>query len=171
MNKNHDKIKSGGSQAEADFLIQEQWYRGGYQPSKRTQEEVQAGTIHDSEEGVNVPEVFRENRERFSSKPEDINAYRRQIKYRCGYIGTKELEIVLSDWLDMNAPNMTYAELEQFDKEVLDIENPQLQRYLMNGEPIEKKHDNHYMNALVDYVEIRKVDYASNVPNHRLIFH
>ena len=103
MNKNHDKLKSSGSQAEADFLIQEQWYRGGYQPSKRTKEEVQAGTIHDSEEGVNVPEVFRENRERFSSKPEDINAYRRQIKYRCGYIGTKELEIVLSDWLDMNA--------------------------------------------------------------------
>ena len=66
---------------------------------------------------------------------------------------------------------MTYEELEQFDKEVLDIENPQLQRYLMNGEPIEKKHDNHYMNALVDYVEIRKVDYASNVPSHRLIFH
>lgn len=73
-----------------------------------------------------MPEVFRENRERFSSKPEDINAYRRQIKYRCGYIGTKELEIVLSDWLDMNAPNMTYEQLEQFDKEVLDIENPQL---------------------------------------------
>ena len=44
--------------------------------------------------------------------------------YRCGHIGTKELEIVLRDWLELNAPGMTYEELEQFDADILDIENP-----------------------------------------------
>ena len=84
--------------------------------------------------------------------------------YRCGHIGTKELEIVLRDYLTMNAEKMTYEELEQFDNDILDIENPSLQRYLLNGDPIEVEHDNKYMNILVSYVEARKTDYAANVP-------
>ena len=87
--------------------------------------------------------------------------------YRCGHIGTKELEIVLKDWLIMNSSNMTYADLEQFDNEVLDMENPQMQRYLINGDPLESTHDNHYMRTLVAYVDARKKDYASNVPQDR----
>ena len=31
---------------------------------------------------------------------------------------------------------MTYTDLEQFENEVLSMENPQLQRYLMNGESL-----------------------------------
>ena len=54
--------------------------------------------------------------------------------YRCGHIGTKELEIVLRDYLDLHAHDMTYEELEQFDADILDIENPQMQRYLLNGD-------------------------------------
>ena len=38
----------------------------------------------------------------------------------------------------------------------------------MNGEDLMPEHDNKYMNALVNYVDARKVDYASNVPEHRL---
>ena len=108
--------------------------------------------------------MFREHRATYSAKPQDISAYRKQIKYRCGHIGTKELEIVLRDFLTLNAEKMTYAELEQFDNDILDIENPSLQRYLLNGDPIEKEHDNHYMNLLVKYVDARKTDYAANVP-------
>ena len=120
--------------------------------------------------GMDVPEVFREHRNKYSAVPQDIDAYRRQIFYRCGHIGTKELEIVLMDWLEINMPKMTYDELAQFDAEVLDIENPSLQRYLMNGDSILPEHDNHYINTLVDYIEARKVDYASNVPSHRIRF-
>ena len=46
--------------------------------------------------------------------------------YRASHIGTKELEIVLADWLSLNLDEMTYADLEEFDENVLDIENPQL---------------------------------------------
>ena len=119
------------------------------------------------EEGLDVPEVFREHRHAYSDKPKDITAYRKQIMYRCGHIGTKELEIVLRDWLELNSGNMSYEDLEQFDKDVLDIENPQMQRYLMNGDPIQEQHNTKYMNILVKYVDDRKVDFAGNVPEHR----
>ena len=44
--------------------------------------------------------------------------------YRCSYIGTKELEIVLKDWLRINQDKLTYEELEQFDWEIVCMENP-----------------------------------------------
>ena len=37
------------------------------------------------------------------------------------------------------------------------VENPQMIRYLKNGEPLEKEHDTKYMNVLVKYVEQRKL--------------
>ena len=124
----------------------------------------------EKEPGYAVPGVFREHRHLYSGgKPDNIVAYRKQIKYRCGHIGTKEVEIVLRDWLDLHAEGMTYEELEQFDQDVLDLENPSMQRYLMNGEPLLPEHDNKYMNILVAYVEARKEDYAGNVPRSRLI--
>jgi len=119
-----------------------------------------------NDSGEDVPEVIRNHRHTFSTKPEDIDAYRRQITYRCSHIGTKELEIVLKDYLTLNSAQMTYEELEQFDADVLDIENPQMQRYLMNGEDLLPQHDNKYMRILVDYVEARRTDYQNNVPKY-----
>ena len=95
--------------------------------------QVEVDFFSKAEEADEVPEVFREFRHKYSSKPKDIDAYRRQIFYRCGHIGTKELEIVLRDWLRLNQETMSYEDLEQFDSDILDIENPQLQRYLVNG--------------------------------------
>ena len=60
---------------------------------------------------------------------------------------------MLRDWLDLHAPSMSYDELQQFDDDILDIENPSLQRYLMNGDDILPEHNNKYMNILVDYME------------------
>ena len=59
---------------------------------------------------------------------------------------------------------MSYKDVEQFDYEILSIENPQMQRYLMNGEPLLPAHDNKYMNVLMDYIEARKKDYYGNIP-------
>ena len=44
--------------------------------------------------------------------------------YRCKHIGTKELEILLSDWLILNQNKLSYQDLEEFDTNILDIENP-----------------------------------------------
>lgn len=89
----------------------------------------------EEEEDV-VPEIFRQHRHKYSQKPAEIDGYKRQIMYRSKHIGTKELEIILSDWLTLNMDKMTYGDLEQFDSDILDMENPQLQRYLVNGEAL-----------------------------------
>ena len=60
---------------------------------------------------------------------------------------------------------MSRSDVEQFDDEILNIENPQMQRYLINGEELLPEHDNKYMNLLVDYVERRKKDYHGNIPH------
>ena len=75
--------------------------------------------------------------------------------YRCGRYGTKEIEILLTDWFREHTAGLTFEDLEQFDQEVLNIENPQMIRYLINGEPLEKQHDNKYMKVLVAYVKER----------------
>ena len=111
-----------------------------------------------------MPEIYREHRHRFSKQPEDLGAYKRQIMYRAGHIGTKELEILLRDWLLLNQEGMNYEDVEQFDHEILSIENPQMQRYLINGEDVLPEHDNKYMRILLDYVQARKTDYHNNVP-------
>jgi hypothetical protein len=41
------------------------------------------------------------------------------------HIGTKELEIVLGDWLSINIDKLSYSDLEEFDANILDIENDQ----------------------------------------------
>ena len=112
-----------------------------------------------------MPEIYREHRHRFSKQPEDIDAYKRQVMYRAGHIGTKELEIVLMDYLKINQDNMTYADVEKFDYEILSVENPLLQRYLLNGERIMEDHiRNDSMGKLLDYISARKKDYHGNIP-------
>ena len=84
--------------------------------------------------------------------------------YRSKHIGTKELEIVLGDWLVLNQHKMSYQDVEEYDHQILSIENPSLQRYLINGEDVLEEHQNKYMQILVDYVKARKTNYYDNVP-------
>lgn len=59
---------------------------------------------------------------------------------------------------------MSYEDLERFDTEILDIENPSLQRYLVNQEPLNEEHNTHYMGVMVLYVQKRKENYAKYTP-------
>ena len=120
--------------------------------------------LYNEEAGDIVPEIYREHRHKYSQRPADINAFKRQIMYRASHIGTKELEILLRDWLLLNQDNLSYDDVVEFDDQVINIENPQLQRYLVNGEPLLPEHDNKYMNILMGYVQARKSDYHANVP-------
>ena len=124
--------------------------------------------IDQEQDGEYVPEIFRQNRHKYSTRPTEIGGYKRQIIYRSVHIGTKELEIVLGDWLSINIDKLSYADLIEFDQNVLDIENPSLQRYLMNGEDLLPQHNNKYMNILMEYVQARKVDYFGNIPKSPL---
>ncbi|CDW86288.1 UNKNOWN [Stylonychia lemnae] len=131
---------------------------------QQNNQNVESQGNDEMEEDV-VPEVFRAHRHTYSEKPKEIEGYKRQLYYRCSHIGTKELEIILGDWLKLNMHNMSYADLEEFDNNILDIENPQLQRYFVNGEPIKDFHlNNKYVKIVQDYVERRKTDYINNIP-------
>ena len=89
-------------------------------------------------------------------RPTDLHGYRKQIAHRAGRFGTKELEIVLSQYLDKYGNAMSYNDLEDFEAEVLSLENPLMQRYLMNGEPLQEEHNTKHMRAVLDYVNKRK---------------
>ena len=111
-----------------------------------------------------VPEIYREHRHKFSIQPADIEAYKRQVTYRCTHIGTKELEIVLGDFLKINLGKMSYKEVEEFDKEIISMENPSMQRYLINGDIVLPEHNTKWMKIVLEYVDARKKDYYANIP-------
>ncbi len=46
----------------------------------------------------------------------------------------------------------------------MNIENPQLKRYLVLNEPLRKEHDTGIMHKLQKYVEDRKANFEANVP-------
>ena len=69
-----------------------------------------------SEGDVNlVPEVYKEHRINYSRTPIDIESFRKQLMYRCGRYGTKELEIILTDWFKETGVGLTFEQLELFD--------------------------------------------------------
>ncbi len=143
-----------GSQAEAEWR--------GIQPR---------GVAHVfNDTGYDVPDVYREHRAGFdNSKPKDLDAYRRVLNYRAGHIGTKELEIILRDYMTLYGAGMTYNDLEEFDKDVLSMENPSLQRYLMNGDPLAPEHNTKYMRLLVTYVNNRMRNYKEYKPREPVL--
>ena len=66
----------------------------------------------ESDDGFSVPEAYRFVRDHYSDKPKDIGSFRKQLMYRCGRFGTKEIEIVLTDWFKANGAGLSYSDLE-----------------------------------------------------------
>ena len=85
-----------------------------------------------------MPDVYKQYRGDFNERPQDIVAFRKQLLYRLKCYGNKEIEILLVDWFTQHSEELSYEELVQFDTDVLNIENPSLIRYLMNGDSLEK---------------------------------
>ena len=96
-----------------------------------------------------IPRVGK--REKVSSQPKDIRIYKKQVMHRSNLIGSQELETLLTDWLNLNMSEMTYDEIEEFDKVVFGIENPLLKRYLVSGDVLEPEHDKPIMRKLQVY--------------------
>ena len=48
------------------------------------------------------------------------------------------VERILRDYLIMNVDKMSYEDLEEFDRDVFDIETPSLNRYLVNEDEVEE---------------------------------
>ena len=87
-------------------------------------------------------------------------------------LGMKELEIIIGDWIDLNIKKMDYKDLDQFEEEVIQVENPVLFQYLCDGKPLNddnvikdgKKHtESRYLLELKEYVEKRKNNFGKYV--------
>jgi succinate dehydrogenase flavin-adding protein (antitoxin of CptAB toxin-antitoxin module) len=111
-----------------------------------------------------MDDTFAQNRDKLSSSPKDINTYKKLIMHRSKFIGTSELEVLLTDWLKLSMSEMTYDDLEQFESVVFNIENDQLKRYLVSCDPLLPEHDKPIMRTLQDYVRSNKRDYEANIP-------
>lgn len=58
--------------------------------------------------------------------------------------------------MKLNQNEMSYNDLDEFDNDVLSLENPTLQKYLMNGDKLRLDHDKKWMRLLIEYVNSRK---------------
>ena len=67
-------------------------------------------------------------------------------------MGQLELEIILGEYFDKNKQDMTYDQLVQFEDEVLDTENPILQKYLLSSDPVDDKYVTPYLKSVKEYV-------------------
>ena len=56
-------------------------------------------------------------------------------------MGLFELEIIVGDFIIENSPKMTYEELMEFEEQVVDLENPVLNQYLIIGDALTGDHD------------------------------
>jgi IS4 transposase len=59
---------------------------------------------------------------------------------------------------------MSVEDLEEYDRVVFNIENPQLKRYLVLNETLRPEHNFRIMRTLQEYVLKRKADYEGNIP-------
>jgi len=62
-----------------------------------------------------------------------------------------ELEFIVFKWYDSHSKNMGIDELKTFSEEVLEMENPDLNRYLVNMQPADLSLE--YINKIQNYVK------------------
>lgn len=63
----------------------------------------------------------------------DLEIAKKQIFWRIRNIGQLELEFLIMKWY--NNQNLSLIELKQFSEEVLEMENPEMNKYFMFFEP------------------------------------
>ncbi|MFZ9652185.1 MAG: succinate dehydrogenase assembly factor 2 [Steroidobacteraceae bacterium] len=57
-----------------------------------------------------------------------------RLRWRCRR-GMKELDVLLERWLARHAPSADAGEIAAFER-MLDLQDPELARYLLAGEPV-----------------------------------
>ncbi len=60
---------------------------------------------------------------------------RKQIFWRIRNLGQLELEFIVFKWYDNHAKDLGIEELKAFSEEILEMENPDLNKYLVNMQP------------------------------------
>jgi len=75
-------------------------------------------------------------------------------------MGLLELEIIVGDYIKENAEKMTYEDLIEFEEQIVDLENPILNQYLVvGGDPL-PEHESKYMTKMKEYLIERKNNFG-----------
>lgn len=70
---------------------------------------------------------------------ENIIIAKKQVYWRIRNIGQKELELLIGNWWEKNNENMKFSEISEFNKEVLEMDNPTMNKYFVKLEKPEEK--------------------------------
>jgi succinate dehydrogenase flavin-adding protein (antitoxin of CptAB toxin-antitoxin module) len=65
----------------------------------------------------------------------NINIAKKQLFWRIRNMGQLEIELILQKWWDKNKDKLTLEDMKAFSQEVLEMENPDLNNYLVNQIP------------------------------------
>eukprot|EP00742_Colponemidia_sp_Colp-10_P005254 GILJ01005612.1.p1 GENE.GILJ01005612.1~~GILJ01005612.1.p1 ORF type:complete len:140 (-),score=19.92 GILJ01005612.1:249-641(-) len=85
----------------------------------------------------------------------DLEAVRRQLMYRSRQRGWLELDIIIGEWAQKNLNTLDRDQLLEYQK-VLEMENPDLFKWLAGQEPIPPEADTPFLQELKKFVESRK---------------
>ena len=92
-----------------------------------------------------------------SSRATNIEDYKKQLIYRGGRVGQKELEMIINEYLIVNMDNMKYEELVKFEEEVLMSDNMILFNYILGVKDVKGIDKGSYLVAVKEFAKQRKV--------------
>mmetsp|Transcript_37593 Transcript_37593/g.39040 ORF Transcript_37593/g.39040 Transcript_37593/m.39040 type:complete len:132 (+) Transcript_37593:12-407(+) len=62
---------------------------------------------------------------------EDFETAKKQVYWRIRNIGQREFELLIGDWWEANQSKMGFEEIKNFNKEILEMDNPSMNRYFV----------------------------------------
>lgn len=86
---------------------------------------------------INIVITDKDNvNETFFIKPDftltnDIKIAKKQMYWRIRNVGQRELELLIGEWWDANHDKMSFEEITAFNKEVLEMDNPNMNKYFV----------------------------------------
>lgn len=79
--------------------------------------------------------VSLDNKSKFTLD-HDFEVAKKQVYWRIRNIGQRELEMLIGEWFDENLSKLSLSELNEFSREVLSMENPELNHYFVKLEEV-----------------------------------
>merc|ERR1712046_462244 len=105
-------------------------------------------------QGANRPAAIRwmsQQASMDSHKFDPLDKRRRQLVYRSKQRGWLELDILMGDWSSAHLASMTDKHLDEFER-ILDLENPDLFKWLTAQKPVPEEHDCEVFQMLLSHV-------------------
>eukprot|EP00808_Paulinella_micropora_P031849 g57596.t1 len=90
---------------------------------------------------------------------------KRRMMYRCKQRGQLELDLIIGSWAQNNLMNLTDQQLNEFQK-IVDQENPDLMRWLVNRDPLPEEFKTGILPQLVHYTHQEEKTWRRTNGNH-----